>query len=88
MLHSAVRCFTILIVLNAAKCPVWQILSKSAGLQAFDPSTGLPHKSVEMLSWPKVTRMSGGFFELLGKALLECVWATGTSEGISVLLDR
>lgn len=56
--------------------------------QAFDPSTGLPHKSVEMLSWPKVTRMSGGFFELLGKALLECVWATGTSEGISVLLDR
>ena len=41
-----------------------------------------------MASWPKVTRLSESLLVLLGRAVRECFWATDTSEGVSVLLDR
>ena len=36
----------------------------------------------------QVTRLSESLLVLLGRALRECFWATDTSEGVSVLLDR
>ena len=59
-----------------------------AGWQAFDSATGKPLECVEMVSWPKVSRMSDSLLVLLARALRECFWSTDTSEGISVLLDR
>eukprot|EP00891_Asterochloris_glomerata_P008904 jgi/Astpho2/8904/Aster-x0372 len=56
--------------------------------QAFDGSTGLPRRCVEMSSWPRMDRLGGSFWLHLKRALLESFFPTSTSEGVSVMFDR
>ena len=57
-------------------------------LQAFDGSTGLPRRCVEMNSWPRMDRLGGSFWLHLKRALVESFFPTSTSEGVSVMFDR
>ena len=59
-----------------------------AVLQAFDGSTGLPRRCVEMSSWPRMDRLGGSFWLHLKRALVESFFPTSTSEGVSVMFDR
>ena len=90
-LSQVVRLGTVLLLLVNGPCTAAFVCITGmhwAMLQAFDGSTGLPRRCVEMSSWPRMDRLGGSFWLHLKRALVESFFPTSTSEGVSVMFDR
>ena len=57
-------------------------------MQAFNPSTGKPYKAVEMVSWPRATRLRRAVPKVLAGLVIESFVPTKAAATVRNIFDR